>query len=55
MNMDYLLFPIFSGHLLFNLAIGLSQGFRMLSPLFLVLYLTAATLQVSHLSPLVPC
>ena len=26
----------------------------MLSPLFLVLYLTAATLQVSHLSPLAP-
>ena len=48
LNIEHRSFPIFSGHLLFNLAIGLSQGFRMLSPLFLVLYLTAATLQVSH-------
>merc|ERR1719192_1917422 len=44
-----LLLLVIPGHLLFNLAIGVSQGFRMLSPLFLVLYLTAATLQVGLL------
>ena len=39
----------FLGHLVFNLAIGLSQGFQVMSSLFLLLYLLSALLQVSPL------
>ena len=42
-----LLFLVVPGHLVFNTAIGLSQGFSVLSLQFLVLYLTAAVLQVT--------
>lgn len=45
-----LLLLVIPGHLLFNLAIGLSQGFRVLSTVFLSLYLLAAVLQVTNLS-----
>ena len=38
------------GHLVFNLAIGLSQGFQVMSSLFLLLYLLSALLQVSHVT-----
>lgn len=44
-----LLFLVIPGHLVFNLAIGLSQGFTVLSALFLILYLSAALLQVGLL------
>ena len=44
-----LLFLVIPGHLVFSLAIGLSQGFSVLSPLFLLLYLSAAVLQVGLL------
>ena len=42
-----LLLLVIPGHLVFNLAIGLSQGFRVLSIVFLSLYLLAALLQVT--------
>ena len=41
-----LLFLVIPGHLTFNLAIGLSQGFKVLSSAFLLLYLLAAVIQV---------
>jgi len=44
-----LLLLVVPGHLVFNLAIGLSQGFQILSPFFLILYLLAALLQVGSL------
>jgi len=44
-----LLFLVIPGHLVFNLAIGLSQGFTVLSAGFLFLYLLAALLQVGLL------
>ena len=44
-----LLFLVVPGHLVFNLAIGLSQGFTALSSVFLFLYLSAALLQVGLL------
>ena len=44
-----LLFLVVPGHLVFNLAIGLSQGFTALSSVFLLLYLSAALLQVGLL------
>ena len=44
-----LLLLVVPGHLVFNLAIGLSQGFSVLSVQFLLLYLTAAVLQVGLL------
>ena len=44
-----LLFLVIPGHLTFNLAIGLSQGFKVLSSVFLILYLLAAVLQVIYI------
>jgi len=44
-----LLLLVVPGHLVFNLAIGISQGFQILSPVFLSLYLIAALLQVGSL------
>jgi len=44
-----LIFLVIPGHLIFNLAIGLSQGFAILSQQFLILYLVAAILQVGSL------
>eukprot|EP00092_Neocalanus_flemingeri_P081448 GFUD01101732.1.p1 GENE.GFUD01101732.1~~GFUD01101732.1.p1 ORF type:complete len:186 (-),score=48.05 GFUD01101732.1:45-602(-) len=44
-----LLFLVVPGHLVFNLAIGLSQGFGVITAFFLVLYLLAAVLQVGSL------
>jgi len=44
-----LLLLVVPGHLVFNLAIGISQGFHILSPVFLIMYLLAALLQVGSL------
>jgi len=44
-----LILLVIPGHLIFNLAIGLSQGFAILSQQFLILYLVAAILQVGSL------
>ena len=41
-----LLFLVVPGHLVFNFAIGMSQGFGVITPFFLVLYLFAAVFQV---------
>ena len=43
-----LLLLVVPGHLVFNLAIGISQGFQILSPVFLTLYLLAALFQVGY-------
>lgn len=44
-----LLFLVIPGHLVFNMAIGLSQGFQVMSLSFLLLYLLSALLQVGLL------
>jgi len=44
-----LLLLVVPGHLVFNLAIGISQGFQILSPVFLTLYFLAALFQVGSL------
>lgn len=44
-----LLFLVIPGHLVFNLAIGMSQGFGVITPFFMVLYLFAALFQVGSL------
>lgn len=44
-----LLFLVVPGHLVFNFAIGMSQGFGVITPFFLVLYLFAAVFQVASL------
>jgi len=44
-----LLFLVVPGHLVFNLAIGMSQGFGVITPFFMILYLFAALFQVGSL------
>jgi len=44
-----LLFLVVPGHLVFNMAIGISQGFEVITAFFLFLYLFAAVLQVGSL------
>ena len=43
-----LLFLVLPGHLVFNTAIGLLQGFGVITPVFVLLYLAAAFVQVTH-------
>ena len=43
-----LLFLVVPGHLVFNWFISLSQGFALISPIFMVCYLLAALIQVIH-------
>jgi len=50
-----LLFLVLPGHVVFNLAIGLSQGFSMITTTFVLLYLLAALLQVGVLLHIASC
>jgi len=44
-----LLLLVVPGHIIFNIAIGVSNGFQVFSPLFTILYLVAAIFQVALL------